>query len=140
MGIWDNTYLIYLDESADDTCYTFSTFIVPIDKWESTFIKINNIRNESQIKYNISKESELHATKFTLGKGSIRVSDHKKRMVAFQDIYKYYTTLIDCFSINGITRNKKNEDTLFEYLLNRINTFLTKKNSYGILICDERDD
>jgi len=134
-----NTFLIYVDESADETHYAFGTFIVPIDRWSEVLIKINNFREYLFKEYNIAKESELHATKFTIGKGSNRISNNEKRMIAFQDIYKFIASLDMCYSINGISSNKKKCNTLFEYIANRINTFCEKMNAYAIIICDERD-
>jgi hypothetical protein len=112
---------------------------VPIEQWSNVLIKINNFREELLKKYNIAKDSELHATKFVIGKGSNRISNNDIRMIAFQDIYKFISSLNECYSINGISSNKKKYGVLFEYLINRIDTFCKKNNAYAILICDERD-
>lgn len=134
-------YLIYIDESYDETHYAYSAIIVPVEKWNEIFQKLLVWRQGLHKTHGIDVNGELHATEFVGGRGQpITNRDKNYRANLFNSFLLEIENLPHIRIINGITTNKLNHPILFEYLVTRINNFLKKNNALGILICDEGDE
>lgn len=134
-------YLIYIDESYDETHYAYSAVFVPIDKWKEILQKVVEWRTDLQKIYGIDINSEIHSTEFVGGRGNPSSNrDKKYRARLFNGFLKEIEKLPYVRIINGITADKRRYETLFKYFVTRINNTLSKNNAYGVLICDEGDE
>ncbi len=138
---FSNVYLIYVDESYDQTHYAYSAVFVPIDKWNNIFQQIHSWRQDLYKKHGIDTSKEIHSTEFIAGKGSPSANRDKDfRAAVFNSFLKTIETFQGIQLINGITSNKLFHETLFEYIVTRINNTLKYRSAYGILICDEGNE
>ena len=135
------TFLIYIDESHDQTNFVYSALFVSVSQWESCFKKILEWRHKLKEEHDIPYQTELHATEFVGGKG-IRGTSHDKdyRADLFHSALQFIETLEEISILNGITENKIKSKKLFEWMIARINASLRARNSYGILVCDEGEE
>jgi len=137
----DHMYLIYIDESFDETHYAYSAIFINAFHWNNTFKELVDWRKTWFNQHNIPLDYELHATKFVGGRGEFPPNRDK---VLRADLFYEGIGFIDGISgvqiINAITSSKRKHLTLFEYMLNRINRTLKTKNAIGILICDEGNE
>lgn len=137
-----NFYLVYIDESYDETHYAYSAMFVPAFQWNEYFNKLVAWRREWLNNHQIPLDYELHATKFVGGRGEFPSSrDKNYRAGLFKEAIQRIENIDDGLKIiNAITTNKKKHMVLFEYMLNRINNTLKYNQSYGVLICDEGNE
>jgi hypothetical protein len=134
-------FLIYIDESYDETHYGYSSIFIDAFKWNFYFNHLLDWRGEWFRNHQIPLDYELHATKFVGGRGEFPVNRDKNfRSGLFYEAIGRIERMQDILIINAITPNKYKHMILFEYLLNRINNTLTHKNAYGVLICDEGNE
>ncbi len=134
-------YLIYIDESYDNTYYAYSAIFVPIEHWNEIFQKVLLWRQTLHKMHGIDVNGEIHSTEFVGGRGQpVTNRDKKYRAGVFNSFLKEIENLPHIRIINGITRNKLNHEKLFEYVVTRINNTLKYSNAYGILICDEGNE
>jgi hypothetical protein len=137
-----NFYLIYIDESYDETHYAYSAMFVPAFQWNQYFDKLVAWRREWFEIHQIPLDYELHATKFVGGRGEFPTNrDKDYRAALFNEAIGRIEEIDEGLKIiNGITKSKKRHMILFEYMLNRINSTLKYHQSYGVLICDEGNE
>lgn len=134
-------FLIYIDESYDPTHYAYSAIFVPVSKWNDIFQKILLWRKGLHQTHGIDVNGEIHSTEFVGGRGQpVSNRDKNYRAGLFNSFLKEIENLPYIQIINGITVDKRRHETLFEYVVTRINNMLKKNNAYGILICDEGDE
>lgn len=135
------TYLIYIDESYDETHFVYSALFISVAQWESCFKKVLEWRHKLQDEHGISYKAELHATEFVAGRGIKSTNHHKDyRANLFYQAFQFFETLDELTILNGITENKNNKDKLFDWVVNRINRTLKARNAYGVLVCDQGDE
>jgi hypothetical protein len=137
-----NFYLVYIDESYDETHYAYSAMFVPVFQWNHYFDKLVKWRSEWFEAHKIPLDYELHATKFVGGRGEFPANrDKRYRALLFKEAIQKIENIDDGLKIiNAITTDKKKHMMLFEYMLNRINTTLQYNKAYGVLICDEGNE
>ena len=136
-----NLYLIYIDESYDDTHFAYSALFVDVFRWNDYFSKILSWRKDWQEKHGFSLEHELHATNFVGGRGGQNTNRNKEfRAELFYEAIGRIEQIEGFSVINAITETKRLHLELFEWMLNRINTTLDRRNAIGILICDEGNE
>lgn len=130
-------FLIYIDESYDDTHYAYSAIFVPIEEWNNIFQKVLLWRKGLHQNHGIDVNGEIHSTEFVGGRGQpITNRDKNYRAKLFNSFLEMIEGLPSIKIINGITGNKLHHETLFKYIVTRINTNLKYENALGILICD----
>jgi uncharacterized protein (UPF0248 family) len=134
-------YLIYIDESYDETHFAYSALFVDAFNWNEHLKKLREWRNNLFQNHGIPLDYELHATNFVGGRGQAPVNrDKSYRAQLFFETIGMIEKMKTIDIINAITPNKKNHLLLFDYMLNRINRALEDKNAIGILICDEGNE
>ena len=137
----NNVYLIYVDESYDETHYAYSAIFIKALAWNNTFKQLVDWRKTWFKNHTIPLDYELHATKFVGGRGEFPGNRDKAfRADLFYEAIGFIEGLSDVHIINAITPKKGIHLTLFEYMLNRINRTLQAKGAIGILICDEGNE
>ena len=62
-------FLIYIDESYDDTHYAYSAIFVPIEEWNNIFQKVLLWRKGLHQNHGIDVNGEIHSTEFVGGRG-----------------------------------------------------------------------
>lgn len=136
-----NMYLIYIDESYDETHYAYSAMFINAFRWNEYFEHMLKWRREWFNQHNIPLDYELHATKFVGGRGEHPFNCNKIfRASLFREAIGRIENMPDIRVLNGITNDKKQHMLLFEYMLNRINRTLDASNAFGVLICDEGNE
>lgn len=134
-------FLIYIDESYDDTHYAYSAIFVPIEEWNNIFQKVLLWRKGLHQNHGIDVNGEIHSTEFVGGRGQpITNRDKNYRAKLFNSFLEMIEGLPSIKIINGITGNKLHHETLFKYIVTRINTNLKYENALGVLICDEGNE
>ena len=136
-----NFFLVYIDESYDDTHFAYSAMFVPAYEWNHYFDQLLQWRHDWFDNHQVPLDYELHATKFVGGRGEFPSNrDKTYRADLFHEAIGRIEAIDGIQVINGITADKKKHLLLFEYMLNRINRTLEAKDSYGILVCDEGNE
>lgn len=134
-------YLIYIDESYDETHYAYSALFINAFKWNEYFNSIINWRKDWFQNHQISLETEIHATDFIAGRGQPHHNRDKiYRSELFHEAIGRIENMHDVKVINAITNDKKKHMLLFDWMLTRINNTLKANNAYGVLICDEGNE
>lgn len=134
-------YLIYVDESYDETHYAYSAIFINAFRWNEYFNHLLEWRMDWFKKHQVALDTELHATNFIAGRGQPHHNrDKVYRADLFYEAIGRVEAMPDIKIINAITENKKNHKTLFDWMLTRINNTLKAKNAFGILICDEGNE
>ena len=133
--------LIYIDESYDEQNYAYSAIFVPVEQWNEIFQKVLLWRQGLHKTHGVDVNGEIHSTEFVGGRGQpITNRDRSYRAQLFNSFLKEIENLPHIRIINGITNNKLHHETLFEYVVTRINNTLKYDKSLGILICDEGNE
>jgi hypothetical protein len=134
-------YLIYIDESYDETHFVYSAMFVDAFRWNSYFNHLLEWRREWFEKHQIALDTELHATDFIAGRGQPHHNrDKVYRAELFYEAIGRIEKIADIKIINAITSDKKRHLKLFEWMLTRINNTLKYNNAFGVLICDEGNE
>lgn len=134
-------YLIYLDESYDETHYAYSAMFINAFRWNEYFNHLLEWRMDWFKSHQVALDTELHATNFIAGRGQPHHNrDKAYRASLFYEAIGRIEAMRDIKIINAITENKKKYKTLFGWMLTRINKTLEAHNSFGILICDEGNE
>jgi hypothetical protein len=136
-----NMYLIYIDESYDETHFAYSAVFINAFAWNDYFNHLVRWRRQWFDKHGIPLDYELHATKFVGGRGEFPGNRDKAfRATLFHEAIGVIEGIGGVEIINAITPTKSRNLTLFEWMLNRINRTLNAQNAFGILICDEGNE
>lgn len=134
-------HICYIDDSGDPSVRAFSLVAVPVDQWHSCFQHVKQYRQDMKRLFGVYVTKELHATEFVGGRG--RIAPHyvskEKRCEIYDRCLTRITKLPNISLFNAIS-SKKDEFTLFERLLNRVNRTMKEWDSQAILISDEGKD
>ena len=137
----DNLYLIYIDESYDETHFAYSAIFINAFHWNDYFKDVVHWRGDWLERYGIAVDYELHATDFVGGRGKFPENRDKAfRADLFYESLGFIEQMRNILIINAITDKKYQHMKLFGFILNRINRTLKTQNSIGILICDEGNE
>lgn len=134
-----NTFLFYIDESADEVAYTYVALVIPIDRWKEVFQRVREFRRNLRDQYGIYVYKELHAWKLVSGRGrpANRIIGKYDRVQIFKQTLRFISTILYVKLFAAYTEQKKKYLELFTRLCNRLNRFPEEENTYGIMICDE---
>ena len=134
-------HICYLDDSGDGTVRAFSVLSIPVQEWHTCFNHVKNYRRVLRDKYGVYVRKELHATEFVGGRG--RIAPHsiskENRVRIYNQALLAITRLPGVKLFNAIAA-KRDEYTLFERVLNRINRTMQAWDSHALLISDEGKD
>jgi AAA+ ATPase superfamily predicted ATPase len=131
-------WFFYLDESKqENSLFVYTALITGAHVWRQAFNAIKDHRGNLKNKYGVYKSKELHAWKFSAGKGKIssRVLDKKVRAEIFSEVITFISSRPDLFRV--VSSVNKNESIAFDKLINRINRTAKRYGKTAILICDE---
>lgn len=136
-----NFYLIYIDESYDETHYAYSAMFINAFKWNEYFKYLLDWRMDWFTNHQISLDTEIHSTDFIAGRGQPHHNRDKiYRSELFYEAIGRVEAMREIKVINAITANKKNHMKLFDWMVTRINNTLKANNAFGVLICDEGNE
>lgn len=65
------TYLVYVDESYDDTVFCLSAMLLKATEWREAFTKIKDYRAQLKERYGIPLRKEIHARDLVAGRGRL---------------------------------------------------------------------
>lgn len=131
-------HLVYIDDSKDEQSCCFSAIIIPADRWLEALDHLVAFRRAIKASHGVYSTIELHATDWIGGRGNVAPSTIRRdeRARIFQSALQHITQLPDCSIINAHGRRRE-EDTLFERLCNRIQRNMQSRNSRAMIISDE---
>lgn len=155
-------YLFYFDESGDpgvnnsrSDFFALGCLYIKVTQWDNALKRILEIRKYLKEVLNVQLRAELKSTHIVNRRGPLAGSSHdrRRRMRAFISIMKSISSLTDnpglssgVFAV-GINkpRLKKNEPDFikgkaWEYALQRVDRFLAKNNSFGMIFFDQGYD
>ena len=131
-------HLVYIDDSRDLVRACFAALLVPADSWNEALNHLQAVRKAMRESDGIYLRPEMHATKWLAGKGEvapypIRVPDRVR-------LYNYFlSTICAVPGVRLMTASTAlaDEITVFERLLNRINTNMQRSSSKAVIFSDE---
>ncbi len=134
-------YIVYIDDSGDESLAIFSAIAVPIDLWSLTFERLREFRSSLRKSDGIFVYKELHAWKFISGRGHIsdQIVAKGRRCQIFKESLELLADLKGSRVFNVVFPSGY-KDRAFERLLNRINRTMEAWSSHAIIICDEGDE
>jgi uncharacterized protein DUF3800 len=130
-------WFVYLDESKEDNkFYVYSALIVNSEKWNEAFKALKDARARLRDRRGIFIKQELHAWKFTAGKGQIakRKIDKVERAEIFRRVLSFAA---EAGFFRIISSVNTNEFYAFDRIMNRINRTAAAEKQHVILICDK---
>ncbi len=136
-------YITYIDESKDPITNTFifSAAMIEDDQWLNVYKALLDYRRLLKRTDNIYVRKELHAWKFTSGRGQICPPPHfvskHRRIEIFSEYLTMASTLPGTLLLNSVNSNI---DWALERLLNRINRTAQQHQTYAVLIFDEGEE
>lgn len=131
-------HLVYIDDSADGKARCFSALIVPADEWHEAHAHLIGMRRAMKASDGIYTTVELHATDWLGGRG--RIAPHMVPRGARARLYQFALAsiaMLPSAQLINAYGHKGQETTLFERLLNRIDTNMRHASSQCVLISDE---
>ncbi|MBN2544015.1 DUF3800 domain-containing protein [bacterium] len=131
-------HLIYIDDSRDEKLCVFSALAIAAEEWINTFKQIKSFRHSLKESDGIYIYKELHAWKFVSGRGKIspNIVAKGRRCHLFNETLKFVGELPAVRLFNAVFPSN-DENTTFEWLLNRINKAMQVWDSHAIIICDK---
>jgi hypothetical protein len=127
-----------MDDSAEDRWVYYSALAIPVDQWRDCLDHLTGMRRQLWASDKVYIRKELHATELVSGHGRYSPVFFPKgaRVRVYEYVLSCIVRMPGVQLFNGAS-HKSNEDTLFEYLVNRINVNMVKASSHAILISDE---
>lgn len=134
-------HFIYIDETGDGNSIGYSAIALPTTSYNQAFALIKKFRHDLKISDGIFTTTELHASKFTSGRGRIAptVISQLRRCEIFFAILNLVTQLPGVAVFNAF-RPVYEKLGLLERLLNRIERTVTAWGSQAMLIFDEGEE
>jgi hypothetical protein len=131
-------HLVYIDDSKDGSRLAFSGICVPSEQWHAALDHLIGMRRQMKVSDGVYTSVEHHATDWIGGRGNIApwLVPKGARARLFEYALSCFVCLpgVQLFNAFG---SLKNEFTLIERLLNRIQANMTEAGSRAILLCDE---
>ena len=128
--------IFYVDDTGEGKQVGFSALGIHSDGWMKAFEKLRDYRDKLRREKSIPIESELHATQFIGGRGTAgqRVRSKQERFEIFNDGLRCVSEMKACL-ISAFGKDSR-EDTLFEWLSNRINRCAEEHRTQALMIID----
>lgn len=123
------TFLVYVDESYDDTKFCLSAMMMPAARWREAFAMVKEHRTELKQAYQILMRKEIHARDFVAGRGRLGPIDVGKwqRSRIFKGLLELVTRLPSARLFNVVLPVRGERDPqlkAWDRLLNRIDRTL----------------
>lgn len=134
-------HLFYIDDSHDLHFFTFAAIGIPAECWQKVFNAVRDYRITLRKEHGIYLWKELHAWKFTSGRG--RPSSKFLSKNDCIDIYLNSLAFLASQARSGVIlfgATSSKEEWAFERLLNRINRTMKTMGSHAALHCDEGNE
>ena len=131
-------YLVYIDDSKDDKNVCFSALMIPINRWLDAFDHLQGMRRSLKASDGIYIRKELHATDWLGGRGRIAPTPVPKGARA--RLFHYIVSsiaLLPGVEILNACAHKSREETLFQYLVQRIHNTAAYRGEQSLIISDE---
>jgi uncharacterized protein DUF3800 len=130
-------YLVYLDDSRDDSLCVASALVIHESDWLNVFRRIQQFRQELKKSDGLLIRKEWHATDFVSGHGRIAdgVVTKGRRAAIFTETLKLLGGLPEFRLFNAVFPRKK-DVWAFERLLNRINRAMVDDHQAALLVWD----
>jgi hypothetical protein len=131
-------HLVYIDDSKDEASCCFSAIILPSVRWSDALDHLIAFRRSIKDSHGVYSRIELHATDWLGGRGNVapKTIMRSERAVLFRRALEHIALLPECSIINA-HGPRRQEQTLFERMCNRIQRNMAVRNSQAILISDE---
>jgi uncharacterized protein DUF3800 len=134
-------HLIYIDETGDGKSIGYSAVAIPAPNYNDAFALIKKFRHNLKASDGIFTTVELHASKFTSGRGRIakEIISQERRCQIFFSVLDLVTNLPGVAVFNAF-RPVYEKLGLLERLLNRIERTVNAWGSQAILLFDEGEE
>lgn len=131
-------HLVYVDDSKDEKSICFSALMIPAEKWLEAFNQLIEMRRTMRDHGGVYTRVELHATDWLGGRGNVAPTTitRTKRAEIFNWIMEEIVKLPELAIFNAHAPRAR-EETLFKYLIQRIENTVKKRDSRAIVISDE---
>lgn len=131
-------HLVYVDDSKDEKSVCFSAIMLPANKWLEAFDILIEMRRSMKRSHGIYTRLELHATDWLGGRGTVAPGTvpRVERMKLFNDVLDTITKLPDVAIFNAYGA-RASEETLFQYLMQRIQNTVAYRSDQALVISDE---
>jgi hypothetical protein len=136
-------HLFYVDESGvekESQFIFFSALGVKATHWKDFFKFLSDFRNHATRDFGLYKFKEWHASDFVMGRGKLGKNPIFKsvRMRLFEELLIQLSGQSYLSVLNVKCAKSREGSNIFALncLLNRIETFLKRKNDLGIIISD----
>jgi hypothetical protein len=131
-------HLVYVDDSKDEKSICFSAIMIPSDKWLEAFDQLIEMRRSMKASHGVYTRIELHATDWIGGRGNVAPDTVRRneRMKLFDFVLAEICKLpeVSIFNAHG---PRASEETLFKYLVQRIENTAKARNDQALIISDE---
>ena len=138
------TDFIYIDESIEKPCVVVSALGLPDDTWREAFEAVKAWRKSLHQRFGIDLKTELHASSFLAGRGSLgsQTVGKNERASIFREALQVLADLgpEKVWIINSCSAPRMGHDThllAVEWLVNRVHTSLNKRGRWGKVIIDQ---
>lgn len=134
-------HFVYIDDSKDEKLSCFSAILINANKWRDVFDKLKAYRKHLKSTDGIYVKKEFHATEFVAGRGRIAPSvvvKHRRCQI-FMEMLTHMADPNDIKIINACGA-RSSEQLIFERMLNRINTNVSRQHSHALLCCDQGNE
>lgn len=138
-------HFIYLDETGDELSIGFAALAVPVSAFRDTLNRMKTFRKDLRQSVGIYTTRELHAAKFTSGRGRLglpgRGISQRRRCQIFDQKLQFIASLPDVRLLSAFRSvpPSSGKAQLLERLLNRIHVYVEGLGSEAILLFDEGD-
>ena len=137
-------HFVYIDETGDETSSGFSALAIPVANYRESFDAIKQFRRKLNSSDGIFTTTELHACRFTSGRGRLgqkgRGVPQYRRCEIFNEVLTLAAGLPNAHILNAFRQGEGEKLALLERLLNRIHKAVENWGSQAILIFDEGDN
>jgi hypothetical protein len=134
-------HIAYIDESKDipSRTFIFSALVIHSQAWTTVYENLLKFRRELREKDEIYVRKELHAWKFTSGRGQPgpKIVTKGRRCQIFKELLQIAADLPETMLFNSVVDR---QDWALERLLNRINRTMQELSSHAVLVFDEGDE
>jgi hypothetical protein len=128
------TYLVYVDESYDDTLFCLSAMILKATEWREAFKTVKDHREQLKERHGIPLRKEIHARNLVGGRGQLGPSNIGKweRSRLFRGLLELVTTLPSARLFNvalPVSGETDPQLKAWDRLLNRVDRTLKNRET-----------
>ena len=131
-------HLVYIDDSKGDRHVCFSALVIDANQWRNALDHLLEMRRAMKASHGIYVKKEMHATDWLGGRG--RIADRHVSIAERVSLFNLALSQISeipTIQILNAIGHKRSEETVFEFLLNRLQKNMQVNNSKAMILCDE---